>query len=199
MVANEKVVEYIKNQLMLGQPIEEIEKTLLKQGWSENDIEEAIDVVMETTEPRPVVRTVAPPPPPTPPVSQAKPTTEQKSSSQKEEKKVSLNSGSVGFAFSVATGISLLLYSLYELIPDIEMLTLGISDVLGTYFLKEIAFIPFATGLIITILAFLAYMRSLSKLGLVIIGLSVFLFLIEAPALIVILGIVAGLLITLKI
>lgn len=45
-MSNERVVEYIRNQLSIGTPHEKIDVLLTKQGWSEGDIAAAHDTVI---------------------------------------------------------------------------------------------------------------------------------------------------------
>ncbi len=50
MVADPKAVDYIRTQLNSGFSVDTIEKAMLDAGWKEQQIEEAIDQVMEETQ-----------------------------------------------------------------------------------------------------------------------------------------------------
>ncbi len=47
-MADQKLVNYVKNALKQGQPLESLKQTLINQGWSAADVDEAIAFVQKT-------------------------------------------------------------------------------------------------------------------------------------------------------
>ena len=74
MAADPRVIEFIKKHLSAGKDIDEIEKRLIKEGWNENSVEEAIDEVIATSKVGPPTESfprIALVPPPLPPIAPA--------------------------------------------------------------------------------------------------------------------------------
>ena len=66
-MVNEQILDYVRQQVAAGTPIETIKKALAKQGWNEQDINDALSTVQ--------VANIAPPAPPAPraPIQPASP------------------------------------------------------------------------------------------------------------------------------
>ncbi len=59
-MADPRLVDYIKHALKSGTPIDHIERALINEGWRKQDVDEAIDTIIEEREQEPVVPQQAP-------------------------------------------------------------------------------------------------------------------------------------------
>lgn len=66
-MANPELIEYAKNQLDAGSSATYVRTVLIKQGWSERDVDDAIGIAQAQVEPK------QPPAPVASPVAEAKP------------------------------------------------------------------------------------------------------------------------------